>query len=85
MALPRKSTEKMTVPTVCMGLNMETMTGPFFSSAHVWNMMHAELTTPPCTTAGHRTSENRSFQLNHGRRFCNVISGSTKNTRERTI
>jgi len=80
MTRPRKSTEKMAVPTVCVGLNMETITGPFFSSAHVWNMMHAELTTPPCTTdnPGHATLAELRPQIYHH-------FGSTTNTRERTI
>jgi hypothetical protein len=51
MTRPRKSAEKIAEPTVYVGLNMETITGPFFSSAHVWNMMHAELTSPPCNNA----------------------------------
>jgi hypothetical protein len=48
----------MAVPTVCVGLNVETITGPFFSSAHVWNMMHAELTTPPCN---HRHQRENTY------------------------
>ncbi len=46
--LPKNKAEKIADPTVCVGLKRETTTGPFFSSAHVWNITHTELTSPPC-------------------------------------
>ena len=45
---PKKRAEKIAEPTVCVGLNSETSTGPFFSSTHVWYMMDTELTRLPC-------------------------------------
>lgn len=34
--------------TVWTGLNMDTKTGPFRFTAHVWNAIHAAVVMPPC-------------------------------------
>lgn len=49
MVCPRVTTEKMTEQTVPIGLNMETNTGPLFSSAQPLTLKHIPLTAPACT------------------------------------
>jgi len=48
MVCPRVTTEKMTEQTVPIGLNIDTSTGPLFSSAQQLTLRHIPLTTPAC-------------------------------------